>query len=638
QARKEKEPGKDYILLPLWTADPPFPQKPKSSQDVGFKPSNDVGKKVNEVPRQENECNDQEEKDNVNSTNRVNVVSSTVNAASNEVNVVGRKLSIELPDDPNMPELEDISIFKDSNEYVFGFEDHDFPGKVYKVEKALYGLHQALRAWYETLSIYLLENGFQRGNIDKTLFIRKHKGDILLCKKQTVVANSTTKAEYVAASSCCGQTTAKSKTVNEEVQIHALVDGMKVYSNILDKQLNGLPTYKKKYDVSFHTKKVFANMKRISKEFSGKETPLFPTMGDSLVRATTTASSFEVEQASGNIGKTQTKATSNKPSSQETSSGDGHMRQDTMGDTSAHTCTHDEGIEDVGEEEVVEVVTTAKMLIDTVVDAAQVVTTIADVSAAETMVTTAVTITVESTKKNVEVTQVSKRKGVMIQEPEETTTTKTTSSQQSQVHDKARKLQEEIYEQERLVGERARQEEEAKNALIETWEDIQAKVNADYQLAERLQAEEQEKLIDAEKAKLFMEFIEKRRKFFAAKRTVEKRNKPPTKAQQRRLFDKAIKRINNFIDFRTELVKVSTKKDEAETAQEISLKRAGDKLDQERSKKQKVKDDKESAELKQCLEIILDDGDEVTIDATPLFVKTPIVDYKIYKEGKKNYF
>ncbi|GJT53910.1 retrovirus-related pol polyprotein from transposon TNT 1-94 [Tanacetum coccineum] len=61
-----------------------------------------------------------------------------------------------------------------------GFEDPDFPNRVYKVEKALYGLHQAPRAWYETLSTYLLDNGFQRGKIDKTLFIRRDKGDILL--------------------------------------------------------------------------------------------------------------------------------------------------------------------------------------------------------------------------------------------------------------------------------------------------------------------------------------------------------------------------------------------------------------------------------------------------------------------------
>ncbi|GKD57264.1 putative ribonuclease H-like domain-containing protein, partial [Tanacetum coccineum] len=61
-----------------------------------------------------------------------------------------------------------------------GFVDPEFPKKVYKVEKALYGLHQAPRAWYETLSTYLLDNGFYRGQIDKTLFIKRVKGDILL--------------------------------------------------------------------------------------------------------------------------------------------------------------------------------------------------------------------------------------------------------------------------------------------------------------------------------------------------------------------------------------------------------------------------------------------------------------------------
>nr|GEX85731.1 putative ribonuclease H-like domain-containing protein [Tanacetum cinerariifolium] len=61
-----------------------------------------------------------------------------------------------------------------------GFMDLDYPDMVYKVVKALYGLHQAPRAWYETLTNYLLENGFQRGKIDQTLFIKRHKGDILL--------------------------------------------------------------------------------------------------------------------------------------------------------------------------------------------------------------------------------------------------------------------------------------------------------------------------------------------------------------------------------------------------------------------------------------------------------------------------
>nr|GEV74042.1 retrovirus-related Pol polyprotein from transposon TNT 1-94 [Tanacetum cinerariifolium] len=269
-ARKETEPIKDYILLSLWTVDLPFSQDPKSSHDDGFKPSTVDGKKVDEDPSKECERNNQEKEDNVNNTNNVNTVSSTVDAAgTNEDN--------ELPFDPNMPALENVSIFNFSNDdegdvavanmnnldttiqifrnkndergiiirnkarlaahghiqekgidydevfilvirieairlflayasfkdfvvyqmdvksaflyekfeekvYVCqppGFEDPDFPNRVYKVKKTIYRLHQAPRAWYETLSTYLLDNGFQRVKIDKTLFIRRHKGDIL---------------------------------------------------------------------------------------------------------------------------------------------------------------------------------------------------------------------------------------------------------------------------------------------------------------------------------------------------------------------------------------------------------------------------------------------------------------------------
>ncbi|GJT95165.1 putative ribonuclease H-like domain-containing protein [Tanacetum coccineum] len=249
---------------------------PKSSHDDRSKPSSD-----DEDLIKDSECNDQENEDNVNNTNNVNA------ASTNEVNAIGAKRSIKLPDDPNMPALEDYSIFDSASDdqddsakaninnlettiqvdpnpttrihkdhpldqvirdlqsatlirkmsknleehgnkkdergiviknkarlvaqgytqeegvdydemdvksaflygkieeevYVCqppGFEDPYFPDRVYKVEKTLYGLHQAPGAWYETLLTYLLDNGFQRGKIDKTLFIRRDKGDILL--------------------------------------------------------------------------------------------------------------------------------------------------------------------------------------------------------------------------------------------------------------------------------------------------------------------------------------------------------------------------------------------------------------------------------------------------------------------------
>ncbi|GKE63340.1 putative ribonuclease H-like domain-containing protein, partial [Tanacetum coccineum] len=61
-----------------------------------------------------------------------------------------------------------------------GFVDPKFPKKVYKVVKARYGLHQAPKAWYATLSTFLLKSGYIKGTIDKTFFIKKDKNNIML--------------------------------------------------------------------------------------------------------------------------------------------------------------------------------------------------------------------------------------------------------------------------------------------------------------------------------------------------------------------------------------------------------------------------------------------------------------------------
>ncbi|GJU34294.1 hypothetical protein Tco_1182648 [Tanacetum coccineum] len=87
-------------------------------------------------------------------------------------------------------------------------------------------------------------------------------------------------------------------------------------------------------------------------------------------------------------------------------------------------------------------------------------------------------------------------------------------------------------EEERLAREKAQQVEEVNIA----WDDVQAKIEADYQLAQRLQAQEQEELTDEDKARLFVQFLEQRRKHFAAKRAEKKKNRPPTKAQQRSIM------------------------------------------------------------------------------------------------------
>ncbi|GJT26856.1 hypothetical protein Tco_0907131 [Tanacetum coccineum] len=152
-------------------------------------------------------------------------------------------------------------------------------------------------------------------------------------------------------------------------------------------------------------------------------------------------------------------------------------------------------------------------------------------------------------------------------------------------------------EEERLAREKAQQIEEANIA----WDDVQAKIDADYQLAQRLQAQEQEELSDAEKATLFVQFLEKRRKHFAAKKSRRKEEQTTNKSSTKEYHV-------------TELVEESSKKAKAEITQEGSSKRAGDELEQENAKKQKVDKDKETAELQSLIKIVPDeDGGLVLI-------------------------
>ncbi|GJY48270.1 hypothetical protein Tco_0438226 [Tanacetum coccineum] len=100
---------------------------------------------------------------------------------------------------------------------------------------------------------------------------------------------------------------------------------------------------------------------------------------------------------------------------------------------------------------------------------------------------------------------------------------------------------------------------------------------------------EQEELTIEEKSKLFQQLLEKRRKFFAAKRAEEKRNIPPTKAQQRSIITELVEGTKR---------EESSKRDET-IRQESSSKRVGDELEQEKAKKQKIDNDQEEAKLKE---------------------------------------
>ncbi|GJZ45668.1 hypothetical protein Tco_0593264 [Tanacetum coccineum] len=222
-----------------------------------------------------------------------------------------------------------------------------------------------------------------------------------------------------------------------------------------------------------------------------------------------------------------------------------------------------------------------------------------------------------------------KGKGIMVEEPLQMKK----KDQISFDEQEAIRLQAEFDEEVRL----AREKDEANVALIEEWNDIQAKIETDYELAQRLQAEEQEELTIDENGNM------------AGWKPKDLKSKSFANIQE--LFDKAFKRVNTFVDFRTELVEgtkmeESSKKAEvmeesskkAEIAQESSSKRAGDELEQENAKKQKVDDDQEAAKMKELMKIVPDE-EEVAVDAIPLATKPPsIIDWKIVKEGKISYY
>nr|GEX27370.1 hypothetical protein [Tanacetum cinerariifolium] len=83
-------------------------------------------------------------------------------------------------------------------------------------------------------------------------------------------------------------------------------------------------------------------------------------------------------------------------------------------------------------------------------------------------------------------------------------------------------------------------------AQAEQWDDVQPQIQADEDLAPRMLEEERESLSIKERSRLLTEFIDKRKKMLGTKRAEEKRNKPPTQAQQRTYMSNYIKNMGGY--------------------------------------------------------------------------------------------
>ncbi|GKB84121.1 hypothetical protein Tco_0956393 [Tanacetum coccineum] len=371
----------------------------------------------------------------------------------------------------------------------------------------------------------------------------------------------------------------------------------------INQQLRDMSHHKKIFVNPFHTKKVFANIKRAGKDFSGRITPLFDTM---MVQA-----SEEVGEDSDHLTDTNQipiidqPSTSSQPKQKQKSKRIQRKEAEVPQDETEHGETQVLDLEKAKDAQAKKIDALKKRVqrlemknksrttglkrlkkVDIVADVEKnEQSTKLDDSTAGEAVTTAgvedsvaptIPTTVEETlaqtlmeikaakpkakgivfhdqeeqvsvfKPTVSVTQPSvkdKGKGIM-QEPERPLTKK---DQVAIDEDLARNIQAqldaEIIEEERL--ERQKQEE-ANIALIESWENTQAMMEADRLLAERLQTREREELTDEEKGKLFMELMEKRRKHFAELRAQEKRNRPPTKAHKRTQMSTYLKHMGGY--------------------------------------------------------------------------------------------
>ncbi|GJU83332.1 putative ribonuclease H-like domain-containing protein [Tanacetum coccineum] len=431
-----------------------------------------------------------------------------------------------------------------------GFEDPYFPDRVYKAKKALYRLHQAPRAWYETLSTYLLDNGFQRGKNDKTLFIKRHKGDILLQKKDGIFISQDKYVDEIIKK--FGFTEVKNARTPMEIQKPLLKDkdgeevDVHMYLTSSRPDIMFTVCAYARYQVNPNVSHLYA-VKRI-----------FRLISLQCKKQTVVANStIEVEYVA------------------------------------ASSCCG-------------QVLLIQNQLLDYRVEPIVM-------------------------KESLRLGASKQWEALML----------ANDAYETLPAGKLYKMDKEMLDVKVLDGEE-----------VLCWQNQEVAIK-EYKPKEKGRVVNKKQWWNYNN-KIFTTIQWKRKEILIVytKRGEEKRNKPPTKAQHRKImctypknmegsklkdlnlkefdsiqemFDRAFKRVNTFKDFRTELV-------------EGSEKRVGTELIQGITKKQKVEDDKETSKLKQLMKIIPDE-EEVAIDAIPLAVKSSsIVDWKIYKEGRKSYY
>ncbi|GKB87627.1 hypothetical protein Tco_0959899 [Tanacetum coccineum] len=502
--KMETLPGKDYIFLPLWPADPLFSQSSKSSPNAEFKLSGDDEKNVTEEPgkeggdlSKEDENNDQEKNDNVNNTNNVNA------ASTNEVNAVGRKSSIKLPDDPNMPELEDIVNSDDDEDNGIRVNAGDSKLMLLGINLLLLGKVNAARHNLLLLVVKMV-------NWEQQL-------QTLVDGKKIVVTKAFVRRDLQLDDEEGTDCLSNATIFKELTRMGAKTTAWNEFSSTMSSAIICLAT-NQKFNFS---KYIF----------------------ESMVNNLDNAGKFLMYPRKQKSKRSKRKDTEERK-----------IHDIDVDENITLENVHDAKMFNVndlhGDEVFIEREVPVKEVSDVgKVNTASIATTVSAATITKDEITLAQALAkLKSVKPKGSIATTTTTKGILLQEPSESITT-TTTTIPSKDKGKAE------FDEEASL---AREKDEANVALTEEWNDIQEKIKADYKSFANIQE----------------------------------------------LFDKASKRVNTFIDFRTELVKgtkmeESSKKAEvmeksfkkAEIAEESSSKRAGNELEQENAKKQKVDDD-----------------------------------------------
>ncbi|GJT94066.1 hypothetical protein Tco_1082911 [Tanacetum coccineum] len=493
--------------------------------------------------------------------------------------------------------------------------------------KALYGLHQASRAWYETLSTYLLENGYRRGTIDKTLFIKKDRCDILKHSyepKQGIgqrmerlkmgvhlygsmigiidVILNASRFNFLIASfgllKLLKYGLRREVGIEREGGVYSL-DGMDIREKFRKDSAPIVPTTEETLDEAYVSTpsydppqsgedsmqlselmnlctslqekvldlekaktaqaKEIASLKKRVKQLEKRRKLRTP----GLKRLRKISSSSRVESSNdASLGALEDASKQGRKIKDLDADAEVTLVDETeeMNDDNLMFDTNvlEEQEKDDAKKEVSaanpvtiagEVVTTANVEVTTVnaptttIDELTLAQTLIEIKAAKPKVVTSAATTTTTTRPKARGVAKDKGKGIIV-EPEVPLKKKDQIAMDEEVaRNLEAQLQAELEEEERISRLK---EEKANIALLESWDNTQAMMDADFQLAQQMQTEEQEQLSIEEKSKLFVELLEKRKKHFAALRAQEKRIKPPTKAQKRNIMSTYLKNMARY--------------------------------------------------------------------------------------------